>query len=322
MAIHEGKWKCTYCGQVNQGRDVKCGQCGQVRGKDVKFFLDETAAEVTDKDLLGMAQAGADWTCAFCSTNNRATEGKCHQCGADRGTSPSLAEKVVGPGGAVQPGNASAVPVSLRARKSPFAVIAIVAGVIAAVVLVYFLFFSTSEKTAVLDRGAWQRTIPIEEHKWMEHTDWEGHVPANAVVLEQWREKYGTEKIQTGTERKKTGTRDKGNGFFEDVYQDVPVYTERDVYKNKIRYRIQEWVVTRTLKDEGDLARAPSWPAVTLSAAEREGTRRESAALYLRLGEKTYQYSVPVGELGTYKAGVKYKIWVTPLGAVTKIQAE
>jgi hypothetical protein len=321
MAIREGKWKCTYCGQVNQGRDVACHQCGQPRGKDVKFFLDDDAAEVTDQNLVDVAQAGADWTCEFCSTDNRAKDTRCRQCGAEKGSSPSLQEKIVTQGGATQPGGSPPAP-RARTRTSPVVIGVIIAAVIAVGVLVYFLFFSASEKTAVLDRGQWQRTIAVEENKWVEHTAWEDAVPANAVVLESHQEKYGTEKVQTGTERRKTGTKDKGNGFFEDVYENVPVYTEKDVYKNKVRYKIQEWVVTRTLKNEGDLASAPAWPAVVLSAVEREGKRAESGLLYLTLGEKTYQYSAPVGELSTYTKGAKYKIWVTPLGAVTKIAAQ
>jgi hypothetical protein len=322
VAIHEGKWKCEYCGQVNQGRNVACQQCGQPRGKDVKFFLDDDAAEVTDQALVDVAQAGADWTCEFCSTDNRAKDTRCRQCGAERGSSASLQEKTVTQESSVASGAAAQAPPPARKRMSPIGIIGIVAAFIAASVLVYFLFFSTSEKTAILDRGQWQRAITVEENRWIEHAAWEDAVPSNAIVISSRQEKFGTEKIQTGTERKKTGQKDKGNGFFEDVYQDVPVYTERDVYKNKVTYKIQEWVVTRTLKIDGDLASAPVWPVVTLSAVEREGKRTESAALFLTLGGKTLQYSAPVNELSTYRQGAKYRIWVTPLGAVTKIQAE
>jgi len=323
VAIREGKWKCSYCGQVNQGRDVKCPQCGQVRGKDVVFFLEGDAAEVTDQVLVGVARAGADWTCAFCSTNNRAKDARCRQCGAERGSSPSLQEKIVGREADVKQAAPSAAPAGPRARKNPLAVLGIITAAAAVIgALVYFLFFSTSEKIGVLEKGSWQRTIAIEEFKWVEHTDWEDKTPQNAVVLEKWQEKFETEKIQTGTERVKTGQRDKGNGFFEDVYEDVPVYTERDIYKSKVKYRIQEWVVTRTLKNEGDLAIPPAWPAVTLGAAEREGARKESATLYLKLGDKAYTYSVPVDQLGIHAAGAKYRVWLTPLGAVKKIAAE
>ena len=51
MTIREGKWKCTYCGSVNRGRDVECTACGAAREKDVVFFLEEDAPEVTSRPL-------------------------------------------------------------------------------------------------------------------------------------------------------------------------------------------------------------------------------------------------------------------------------
>lgn len=323
MGIKEGKWKCSYCGGVNLGRDVKCTQCGQPRGKDVKFFLDGDAQEVADQGLVDMARGGADWTCAFCGTNNRGRETRCRQCGAEKGTSPSLQEKMViegapaaGPAATPQP--AAAAPAR---RRRPLLVGGIAAGCVAAIaLLIYFLFFSTTEKTAVLDRGEWQRIVTIEDYKWVTHTDWENQVPAGAVVLRTWQEKYGTEKIQTGTERRKTGTVDKGNGFFEDVYEDVPVYTERDVYKDKVEYRIQEWVETRAPTAQGDMNAPPTWPEVVLAGREREKGRAQTAAVYFTLDGKSYKYAVPVDQLGTYAAGSRYKIWLTPLGAVKKVE--
>jgi hypothetical protein len=316
MAIREGKWKCTYCGGVNPGREMKCLQCGQPRGKDVKFFLDGEAPEVTDQGLLSQANAGADWTCSFCGTNNRGTEARCRQCAAERGSSASLQEKVV-----AEPGSGQAAPVAAR-RLHPAAIAGIAVGALAVVALVYFLFFTARETTAVLERGEWQQSIVVEEYRWMTRTAWEGSVPAGAAVLRSWDEKYGTEKIQTGTERRKTGTRDKGNGFFEDVYEDVPVYTERDVYKKKYEYRIQEWVESRTVKAQGDLGAAPAWPALTLAAGEREKRRDEAAAVYFTLDGKAHKYVVAVDALGSYVAGARYRIWLTPLGAVKDAQKQ
>jgi hypothetical protein len=322
MAIREGKWKCAYCGAVNLGREMKCAQCGQPRGKDVRFFLDDDAAEVTDQGLLSQASAGADWTCSFCGTNNQGGATSCKQCGAERGSSASLKEKVVpapGQSGPSAPSDGSAVPAAAR-RLSPLAIAGIAVGAVAVMALLYFLFFTAREATAVLDRGEWQRSIAVEELRLVTRQAWEGSVPAGATVLRTWDEKYGTEKIQTGTERRKTGTRDKGNGFFEDVYEDVPVYTERDVYKKKVEFKIQEWVETRTVKAQGDMASPPAWPALTLAAAEREKGRQESAAVYFTLDGKSHKYAVPVEKLGAFTVGARYKIWLTPLGAVKDAQ--
>ena len=63
MAIREGKWKCTYCGATNRGRDLECTACGAAREKDVSFFLDDDAAEVTDEAVVAHARGGAEWIC-------------------------------------------------------------------------------------------------------------------------------------------------------------------------------------------------------------------------------------------------------------------
>lgn len=317
VAIREGKWKCSYCGAANLGRDATCQACGQTRGKDVKFYLDEDAAEVSDAALLNQAGSGADWTCSFCSTNNRGDAKACKQCGAERGASASLQEKFVPAGGSAPAAPAAPAP---RKKGNP---IGIAIGVVAAAAVVIFalsFLFKPSEKTGTLVQGTWQRSIPVQAFLWQQREAWEGQVPANAVVLSSHSEKYGTEKIQTGTQRVKTGSRDKGNGFFEDVYEEKPVYQERDVYKNKVSYKIQEWTVVRTLKKEGALGEEPAWPDVALAAGEREGARAESAQLRFQVDKKTYSKAVPVGELGQYRLEGVYRVWVTPLGAVTKVE--
>jgi hypothetical protein len=319
VAIREGKWKCSYCGQANQGRDGKCAQCGQVRGRDVNFYLDDDAAEASDPELLGAAKAGADWTCSFCATNNRGNAAVCRQCGAERGSSAALKEKII-PLMNAAPGNPVPLAGAPKKKVNPLGIAIGIAAALIACFAVYFLFFTSSEKTGLLERGSWQRSIPVEAFMWNQHDAWEGQVPANAIVLSSRREKYGTEKIQTGSQRVKTGTRDMGNGFFEDVYEDKPVYEERDVYKNKISYKIQEWTQVRVLKKEGELGAEPVWPEATLALGEREGPRSESATLFFSVGKKPYRKSVAVGELGSCRVGGAYRIWVTPLGAVTKFR--
>jgi hypothetical protein len=292
-----------------------------VRGKDVNFYLDEDAAEASDPELLGAAKAGADWTCSFCATNNRGNAAVCRQCGAERGSSAALKEKII-PLMNAAPGNPVPLASAPKKKANPLGIAIGIAVAVIACFAVYFLFFTSSEKTGLLERGSWQRSIPVEAFMWNQHDAWEGQVPANAVVLSSRREKYGTEKIQTGSQRVKTGTRDMGNGFFEDVYEDKPVYEERDVYKDKISYKIQEWIVVRTLKKEGELGEEPAWPEAALANGEREGRRAESAVLNLRVGKKEYKKSVPVGDLGQYRLEGLYRVWLTPLGAVTKIKAK
>src|SRR5206468_4974593 len=65
------------------GRDLKCKGCGGAKPKTAKDEVDaESAEEITDEKLLGMANAGENWFCQFCGSQDRASDGKCKNCGA------------------------------------------------------------------------------------------------------------------------------------------------------------------------------------------------------------------------------------------------
>jgi hypothetical protein len=98
--------------------------------------------------------------------------------------------------------------------------------------------------------------------------------------------------VQVGTERVKVGTRDKGNGFFEDVYEERPVYRSRDVHAVKVTYDVERWVAARNLEARGG-DRRPRWPDVSLARNEREAGRQERYVALLQGGRKTYRLELP-----------------------------
>ncbi len=87
-------------------------------------------------------------------------------------------------------------------------------------------------------------------------------------------------------------SRDKGNGLFEDVFEDRPVYktetyTEHEpvlarqpVHATKYTYELDKWSHDRDVTAEGVGATEPRWPAVDLAGAGgkklQEGKRTES----------------------------------------------
>ncbi len=100
-----------------------------------------------------------------------------------------------------------------------------------------------------------------------------------------------TDRVQTGTESVKVGTRDLGNGYFEDVYEDrpvydevsreetyeEPVYREDPVYRNRIRYQIEKWETARAAKAAA-ADRSPRWPDPQLR--ERTSAKRRAPSSY------------------------------------------
>lgn len=287
MAIREGKWRCPYCSQVNRGADLACRGCGATRDKDVAFFLEEDADEVTDAAHLAVAQAGADWLCAFCSTSNRPGQAACANCGAEKGTSPSRPVQDVVPPIPPPPlrplAGHSVVPAGLKLGVA--VVVLLVLGVCSFVG--YRLFRKTEERVTVIGHE-WERSIDVEALRTVREEAWDGEVPSGARVRERRRAVHHTENVQTGTERVKVGTRDLGNGFFEDVYEDRPVYQRRDVHATKVVYDIDRWVRARTVKAQAADA-AARWPDAALGSNERAGPRQERYVLVLEGAERRYR---------------------------------
>lgn len=247
MAVYEGKWRCARCSSVNRGRDVGCLTCGVKRSADVEFFLDETAAQISDEKLLNQANAGADWICLYCGSNNRAAENRCSGCGSLRGgDNKQLAEETRGVGDwseAAQKNHQSQTPAPVQPPKPFFSRKFVKFGLLGAgafgfifVALVGLLIFiSTREYDTEIEVSGleWKRSIALEEYKTVTETAWEGEVPPGARVQTNERALHHTDKVpdgtrtvpetyservSDGTERYVCGRKNKKNGYFEDEY--------------------------------------------------------------------------------------------------------
>jgi hypothetical protein len=135
---------------------------------------------------------------------------------------------------------------------------------------------------------AWERSVQVQALRTVRESAWRGSVPSGARVLSRSREQRSTERVQTGTRRVKVGVRDKGNGFFEDVYEDRPVYSERPVYDEKVTYEVDRWVDARNEEARGG-DRRPRWPDVRLGRNEREAGRRERYVARLQGARRSYE---------------------------------
>jgi Zn-finger in Ran binding protein and others len=302
MAIREGKWRCPYCASVNRGADLACKGCGATRDKDVSFFLEDDAPEVTDAALLAQARSGADWLCQFCQTSNPPAESHCRNCGAERGTSPSRPEQMTPLASGLL--SATAPPPSGPPRRRRGC------GLVAAVLLLLSLGFCAvvsyfalrkTEETVAVAGFEWERAIDVEAWRTVQESAWEGEQPGGAKVVGRSSEVRRTEREQVGTERVRVGSRDKGNGFFEDVYEDRPVYKDRDVYDTRVRYEIEKWVADRTARASGS-DQAPRWPNPALHGREREARRSEKYVVVLQ-GTRLYRKDLPLDRWSALRTG-------------------
>ena len=348
MAIREGAWDCPVCGRKgNRGPEKFCGGCGSPRGPEVKFYLPDAAAEVTDAEALKRAQAGADWICAYCGADNPADHAFCSGCGAPRDGTKNrevVEHRLDAPPPATPPPPAK--PQSSRWKKGCGL------GCLGLLLLAgLFLYLAAPKQTSLTVSGFhWTRTIAVEEQRPVTESAWEGEVPSAARILGSGNEVHhvdhiqiGTstktrtvsERVQTGTERVKVGTRDLGNGYFEDVYEDRPVYEDRSheetyqepvyrdspVYRRRYRYEIERWLPDREAKAEGR-DRSPSWPAPRLASKERAGSRQEIYEVLFRDAKgNPVRYKAPNETAWkSFEEGRTYRGKVNGDGEVTEIE--
>ncbi len=348
MAIREGAWDCPVCGRKgNRGPEKYCGGCGAPRGPEVKLYLPDDAAEVTDAAALQRAQAGTDWTCAYCEADNPAANAFCSGCGAPRDGTKT--REVVEHRFDAPPPLAPAPPAK---PAKPWLKKGCGLGCLALVVLAGLLVYlgGPRKKELTVTGFHWVRTVAVEELRPVVETGWEGEVPGGARVLGSSNEVHHvnriqtgtrratrtvTERVQTGTERVKVGVRDLGNGYFEDIYEDRPVYEDRSreetyqepvdreepVYRRRFRYEIDKWLPDREARAEGR-NRSPTWPAVALGPKEREGSRKEVLEVLFRdSGGKDARYKAPNEQVwGRFEEGRAYQGKVKSDGEVVEIE--
>jgi len=358
LAIREGAWDCPSCGRKrNRGPAKFCGGCGAPRGSDVKFYLPDDAREVTEADELARAAAGPDWTCSYCQGDNPADAGFCSGCGATKDGKPRqvIEHKGEAPTSSAPPDLPGqplplAAPPPLPSGKGSWLKKGCGIGCLSllALIAVFWLIGRPREAELTVQGFRWEREVQVEAMRTVEEEAWEGAVPSGARVLSTRQDihhhdkiQIGTERktrtvserVQTGTERVKVGTKDLGNGYFEDEYEDRPVYSERSheetydepvyrdkpVYATRVRYEIDKWMPAREEKTARE-DRQPEWPVPQLGAKERAGPRREVyEVIFSGRDGKTHVYkALGEAEWRRFEPGRSYRARVWSSGEIER----
>ena len=330
MAIREGKWDCPACDtKGNRGSDLKCKVCNKQRADDVEFYLEEDADEVRDEKALAAARAGADWLCEFCNASNQATLAQCKSCGSPRGEK-KREEKLILDAAAAAKAAPPPPPKPSGGGKLKWGVGALLLlGTCA-------MLFRPSERELKVEKVSWERTVDVEKLATVTESGWEEELPSGARVLSRERKFHHNDRVQTGTKevvstvdeqvktgmkKVKVGKKNKGNGFFEDVYKDepiyqtkkktvrenVPVYREDPVMKDYCRYEVDKWVKDRTAKNSG-VDKNPQWPPLELTRGLREGKKEETFLAVFSDGSKTYEWKAPQAKWQKLEVGRGYKL--------------
>lgn len=350
MAIRVGRWDCPVCNtKGNLGPDKHCVSCGSPRPKNVKFYLANDSEIVQDEKRIQEAKSGADWVCSYCGAHNKALKTHCHSCGNDREADDgdeSLKQKInytdgrndkktspPPPASQKKSPNKSSKAVTAKPKVSKKAKIGCL-GAIGTAIFVFILTLFSSDIEVTVTDFEWQRSITMEKYAKVIEEDW--RIPSGGEKISEYKAVHhydkvpdGTEtktrtvKEKVGTERVKVGEKDLGNGYFEDVYEDRPVYETREetyevtkyrkepVYITKYKYSIYKWTKDGTY-ETGEKNKNPFWSekAHLGNKNYREKKREEKYFVYVK---------TPDGEI--HKEEVSLKKWET-IKKSDKLQAE
>lgn len=361
MAVLRGAWDCPFCGRKHiDGPSKFCPSCGVARPANVKFYLPDDAIIVKDEEELKIAHSGPNWICNFCGSDNPSYNKFCPSCGAscdgtkkrevsiqrfdkkdNNNTPPPTEEK------ANNTSTANSTTKTKVKKKASGIPALIIIGVI--FFLIYFFFIKTDTKIVKIKSVHWEKIAKVEVFKTLQKEDWQNQVPSDARVISRERKfkKYKqvqigsqrktrtvTKKIQTGTKRVKVGVKDLGNGYFEEVYEDQPVYEDREieeeydepiyrqdpVYDISIKYLIDRWVYDRKEQTTGNNLKPYKYH---IKPKERISKLKEKYKVeFITNKGKVLTYNPKTEPIFTsLQLDKKYKVKVTLSGYIKKANA-
>jgi len=372
--IIEGTWNCTSCDtKAIPARLKLCPNCNnprEVTGKESEFDFGGVDAKsgkslregVTDDETLELAAAGEDWFCAYCGAANRGDASHCGQCSAERtdDAKAAVSRELPFPGAPPQP---VARPKPRMGKKGWLVLGALLSCCFGGVVFSFWAG-STHQSPGEVTGTTWKRTVVQERFLPVAKTGWRdelrtaaprmpvngaGEVAGVANVRDCVSRQRGTRRVADGTERvcqnkkrrvacgteERCSRRDRGNGFVEEVCEDVTKYCSESyedcqtetryrtepVYAQQCTYDTYEWKPLDRREASGTDDR-PRWPELPVSGVDRL-RREETYSVNIRYEDDGVKEHVlepkSEQEFLAWKKGQGVNLTVTNLGKVEKV---
>lgn len=214
-------------------------------------------------------------------------------------------------------------PTPSQHKQNPWKKILLIGGVtlaIIAMIVGLVMLCMPKEVAGTVEGFDWSRTIEIEEYKTVREDGWSIPVGGREIsrrqeihhydkVLDHYETKTREEQYIDHYEEYVTGYRDLGNGHFEEITAQRPVYKTRTVtyqepvykdvpiYQTKYTYDIDKWVHQSNKTTSGE-DKSPYWSDYECKNKEREGSRSE-----------TYQITVRTEDGEVDKYSVSFETW-------------
>lgn len=312
-------WICNYCGQLNSDDDDSCVFCGAPRtAENLNYFENKEKQRETTKPK------NEDYTPASSSSaRDYSTSSHSYSDYSSRDYSSGIKSVFSGISGFFAE-TWKAMLIILLIAVSIFSV---------------FWLLRPKEYDITVNELSWERCINVERYQTVEESDW--YLPSGGRLLytreeyshsEQVLDHYETKTRQVAKERISgyetyvSGYRDLGNGYFEEItserpiyetyyetetYQE-PVYRSEPVYRTKYYYEIDKWLYERSVKTSGT-NNSPYWGDPNLASDERTSTQSET---YMVKGidiktEETISFSLSLEDWSSLNVGQNLQVKIT-----------
>ena len=319
-------WLCSFCDSLNSDNINICPNCGATRTESEKNYF--TMHQKDNKNNTDSQHNDSEKITNDTDLNKHTAN--IYQNSSDNNNYSFNEEKVI----------------SKKKNFKSILPFCIPIGAIIALIALFTFLLLPKNVTATVDSFSWERTITIEEYKTVEESDWS--LPSTARLQYQQREirsynqvidhyetktRTYTEQVIDHYETRVTGHRDLGNGYFEEITQQVPVYRtetktetyeepvyrQEPVYDTKYYYEIDKWVLKNKEKSEGN-DKSPYWPKFTLNNNERQGERTSTYYIYCTTSkDKQEKYTVKEDVWESLNIGDVIKLKVDAFGKATII---
>lgn len=357
--ILEGFWDCKYCGTTRiGGRRRQCPNCSKARDDNTTFYLDTTKNRYVPEKKAIKINKNPDWICNYCNQLNSDNDDVCIYCGATR-TSENLnyfenkekkkqqkqecteennqeevSEKNSWQSSLHNLKNYS-IPNFFAASWKPV----LITLLIVISILGIFLLFKPKEYEITINELSWERSINIERYQTVQESNW--YLPADGRLIYSYLEYSHSEQVLdhyetrtrsiakeriSGYETYVSGYRDLGNGYFEEItsqrpiyetyYEtetyEEPVYRSEPVYRTKYYYEIDKWLYERSVVTTGT-DKSPYWGDTHLATDERTSSQTEK---YIVKGvdtktEKEISFSLSLDVWSTLEIEQTIKVKIT-----------
>ncbi len=309
-------WVCMYCDTLNSDNDTVCLSCGSNRTEENLDYF-ENQEKKQEEEL----NVDDDYHSSYTLDE-------------DTSSIPNYGSQIRDRYSSYNNSNENKFKTFLQNNWKYLLIIPAVALLILALV---FIFTPKQEFVTVTD-FKWEYSVNIEKFETVNESGWS--LPSDARLSYTRREIYRYDQVLDHYETKTrqvqktrishyedyvSGYRDLGNGYFEEIidqrpvyetyyeteYYEEPVYKDVPIYETKYYYERDVWNYNRTVKFNGN-DKNPKWGEIILNDLERISHSSKTQKYYVigvNAKEETKEYEFTFNEWNSFEKGyvIKFK---------------